>query len=179
MQQKLNNMERIINLKLTGVNPKIRPIISVDGKTKRLKKNKFGSYEFKNKVKKDSVVISIHRNLELRSRFWWFYAILSFIISGFGILEPGYDRKCVDVNCKFIVKLKSDATINIKFNSFVSSGKAVEITSSSCSIIQEENSYLVDKSIKKKWIALLIIKIFMWLFLIGLIIYFIYNNINK
>ena len=69
MQQKLNNMERIINLKLTGVNPKIRPIISVDGKTKRLKKNKFGSYEFKNKVKKDSVVISIHRNLELRSRF--------------------------------------------------------------------------------------------------------------
>ena len=88
----------------------------------------------------------------MKSKLWWLYAILSFIVSVFGIFNPPYDRKCISMDCSFIVKLKDVNNINIKFNSLSSSG-----------FEEIKNEYTVDKIAKRRWIILLIARILAWI----------------
>lgn len=116
-----------VKLKLVGINSKLIPNIFIDDQYVKCKKNEFGSYETDFQTEKDEIKIAFSRELELKSKLWWLYAILSFIVSVFGIFNPPYDRKCISMDCSFIVKLKDVNNINIKFNSLSSSGRAVEV----------------------------------------------------
>ena len=98
----------------------------------------------------------------MKSKLWWLYAILSFIVSVFGIFNPPYDRKCISMDCSFIVKLKDVNNINIKFNSLSSSGRAVEVETET-SFEEIKNEYTVDKIAKRRWIILLIARILAWI----------------
>ena len=112
-----------VNIKLTGVNSKFNPIVKIDDNVINLKKNSFGSFDATYETDKNEIEITIFRNLELKSRLWWLYALFSFIISIFGIFEPFYDKKNIDVDCKFVVKLKESNEIKINFNTLSNQGK--------------------------------------------------------
>ena len=102
-----------VKLKLVGINSKLIPNIFIDDQYVKCKKNEFGSYETDFQTEKDEIKIAFSRELELKSKLWWLYAILSFIVSVFGIFNPPYDRKCISMDCSFIVKLKDVNNINI------------------------------------------------------------------
>ena len=90
------------------------------------------------------------------------YAFISFIVSIFGIFEPLYDRKCISVDCLFKIKLKEENNIKLKFNSMTTSGKAVEIETEN--IFEEiKNEYFIDKTAKRRWLILLVIKLIAWI----------------
>ena len=86
---------KTVNLRFIGINSKVIPNIYVDGQVIKCKKNDFGSYEAALQTEKDEIQISFSRELELKGRLWWLYALISFIVSVFGIFEPPYDRKCM------------------------------------------------------------------------------------
>lgn len=151
-----------VKLKLVGINSKLIPNIFIDDQYVKCKKNEFGSYETDFQTEKDEIKIAFSRELELKSKLWWLYAILSFIVSVFGIFNPPYDRKCISMDCSFIVKLKDVNNINIKFNSLSSSGKAVEVETET-SFEEIKNEYTVDKIAKRRWIILLIARILAWI----------------
>lgn len=151
-----------VKLKLVGINSKLIPNIFIDGQYVKCKKNEFGSYETDFQTEKDEIKIAFSRELELKSKLWWLYAILSFIVSVFGIFNPPYDRKCISMDCSFIVKLKDVNNINIKFNSLSSSGRAVEVETET-SFEEIKNEYTVDKIAKRRWIILLIARILAWI----------------
>ena len=166
-----------VKLKLVGINPKIIPNIFIDDQYVKCKKNEFGSYETDLQTEKDEIKIAFSRELELKSKLWWLYAILSFIVSVFGIFNPPYDRKCISMDCSFIVKLKDVNNINIKFNSLSSSGRAVEVETET-SFEEIKNEYTVDKIAKRRWIILLIARILAWIGIAILLGWLIANQIG-
>lgn len=151
-----------VKLKLVGVNSKLVPNIIVDGQYVKCKKNEFGSYEANIETEKDEIKIAFTRELELKSKLWWLYAIISFIVSVFGIFNPPYDRKCISMNCIFNIKLKDINEIKIKFNSLSSTGKAVELETEN-TFEEIKNEFYIDKIVKKRWIILLIVRILAWI----------------
>lgn len=152
---------KTVNFKLAGVNSKFIPNLFVDNEYVALKKNEFDSYEASIQTDKDEIEVVITRELELKSKFWWLYAIITFIVSIFGIFEPGYDRKCISVDCLFKFKLNDNNNIKIKFNTMNKSGKAVEIENiNSCQEIK--NQYIIDKTAKIRWTILLVVKLVFW-----------------
>lgn len=166
-----------VKLKLVGINSKLIPNIFIDDQYVKCKKNEFGSYETDFQTEKDEIKIDFSRELELKSKLWWLYAILSFIVSVFGIFNPPYDRKCISMDCSFIVKLKDVNNINIKFNSLSSSGKAVEVETET-SFEEIKNEYTVDKIAKRRWIILLIARILAWIGIAILLGWLIANQIG-
>ena len=166
-----------VKLKLVGINSKLIPNIFIDDQYVKCKKNEFGSYETDFQTEKDEIKIAFSRELELKSKLWWLYAILSFIVSVFGIFNPPYDRKCISMDCSFIVKLKDVNNINIKFNSLSSSGRAVEVETET-SFEEIKNEYTVDKIAKIRWIILLIARILAWIGIAILLGWLIANQID-
>ena len=166
-----------VKLKLVGINPKLIPNIFIDDQYVKCKKNEFGSYETDLQTEKDEIKIAFSRELELKSKLWWLYAILSFLVSVFGIFNPPYDRKCISMDCSFIVKLKDVNNINIKFNSLSSSGRAVEVETET-SFEEIKNEYTVDKIAKRRWIILLIARILAWIGIAILLGWLIANQIG-
>ena len=166
-----------VKLKLVGINSKLIPNIFIDDQYVKCKKNEFGSYETDFQTEKDEIKIAFSRELELKSKLWWLYAILSFIVSVFGIFNPPYDRKCISMDCSFIVKLKDVNNINIKFNSLSSSGRAVEVATET-SFEEIKNEYTVDKIAKRRWIILLIARILAWIGIAILLGWLIANQID-
>lgn len=166
-----------VKLKLVGINSKLIPNIFIDDQYVKCKKNEFGSYETDFQTEKDEIKIAFSRELELKSKLWWLYAILSFILSVFGIFNPPYDRKCISMDCSFIVKLKDVNNINIKFNSLSSSGRAVEVETET-SFEEIKNEYTVDKIAKRRWIILLIARILAWIGIAILLGWLIANQIG-
>ena len=158
-----------VNFRLVGLDSKIIPNVFVDGQVVNCKKNEFGSYEASIQTEKDEIEVKVIRELELKSKLWWLYALVSFIVSVFGIFNPSYDRKCFSIDCLFKLKLSEENNIlKIKFNNPSSSGKA--ITVEGCDNYEEiKNEYTIDKTAKRRRITLLIIKILVW---IGLAILF-------
>ena len=166
-----------VKLKLVGINSKLIPNIFIDDQYVKCKKNEFGTYETEFQTEKDEIKIAFSRELELKSKLWWLYAILSFIVSVFGIFNPPYDRKCISMDCSFIVKLKDVNNINIKFNSLASSGRAVEVATET-SFEEIKNEYTVDKIAKRRWIILLIARILAWIGIAILLGWLIANQIG-
>ena len=166
---------KTINLKMSGLSSKLNPIVKIDDSVIKGKKNEFGSYEASYETEKDEVEISISRNLELNSKLWWLYSLLSFIVSIFGIFEPPYDRKNIVVDCKFVVKLNDINEIKIKFNSMAKQGKAVEIETQN-EFNEIKNEYYVDKKAKTKWRILIILKLIIWVAIIIVGVYFLINR---
>ena len=152
-----------VNFKLVGLDSKVIPNVLVDGEVISCKKNEFGSYEVNIQTEKDEIEVAISRELELKSKLWWLYALISFIVSVFGIFNPSYDRKCISIECLFNLKLSEENnTIKIKFNTLSTSGKAVTVEGSdNCEEIK--NEYSIDKTAKRRRIALLIIEIIVWI----------------
>ena len=166
-----------VKLKLVGINSKLIPNIFIDDQYVKCKKNEFGSYETDFQTEKDEIKIAFSRELELKSKLWWLYAILSFIVSVFGIFNPPYDRKCISMDCSFIIKLKDVNNINIKFNSLSSSGRAVEVETET-SFEEIKNEYTVDKIAKRRWIILLVARILAWIGIAILLGWLIANQIG-
>lgn len=166
-----------VKLKLVGINSKLIPNIFIDDQYVKCKKNEFGSYETDFQTEKDEIKIAFSRELELKSKLWWLYALISFIVSVFGIFNPPYDRKCISMDCSFIVKLKDVNNINIKFNSLSSSGRAVEVETET-SFEEIKNEYTVDKIAKRRWIILFIARILAWIGIAILLGWLIANQIG-
>lgn len=161
-----------IYLKLVGINSKIITNIIVDNQNIKCKKIKFDSYEAIIQTEKEEIELTLSNQLELKGKFWWLFALISFVISIFGIFEPPYDRKCISINCFFKIQLNDINQVEIKFNRLSSSGKAVELETQN-HVEEIKNEYYIDKMAKKRWTIIFIIKIIVWITIAILVGYFI------
>ena len=138
-----------LSLKLLGVD-KLKPNVYVDGKRIKYKKNKYGAIECQCECANPEAEVVITKQSELASKWWLLMNILFFVISIFGIFEPPYDSKGIMVNCKFVVSMAADTSVTVQVNSLTSTGTFANINSTS-TIREISNSYLVDKTIKRRW----------------------------
>lgn len=165
-----------LSVKITGVPKKVHLYTLVDGQMIKLKKNQFGAYEGEFETEKENVAVEVFRSLELLGKLWWLYSLITFIVSVLGIFEPWYDRKCIALECKYVVSLKETSEIKINLKPLSKEGKAVDVESDS-EVMEVNNVFYIDKKAKLRWRLMLAFKIIIWIVAIILAIYFIAINI--
>lgn len=158
-----------VKIKLIGVSNKVKPIVMIDGQRVNYKKNEFEGYDLNYQTEKEEIEVEIYRYLELKGKLWWLYALISFIVSVFGIFEPPYDKKCIVIDCKYTFKLQEQNDIKIRFQTLKSEGKCVEVETN-LEMQELKNSYYVDKDLKKRWAIILAFKIVCWVLILVLVI---------
>ena len=148
---------------------KLSPVITIDDKVVKFKKNEFGNLATSYQTEKDTVTLKIYKYLEISGRLWFLTHLLFFIISIFGIFDVPSDKRCIVLDCSFEIKLKPQSTLSIVFNNFAESGRAIEYECDS-EIKELSNHYYVDKKAKKRKKIMLITKIVLWACLIASVI---------
>ena len=150
-----------MNLKILGVSNKFKPYVMIDGKTVQYKRNNFGSYETTFSTDKSEIEVCVSRILELSGKLWLLYAIITYLVSVFGIFAPPYDRKCIIYNIDFKVKLNENTNVTISILPLKNDGKAGNFTTQG-EILELKNEFSVDKKAKLKRNILLTIKLLSW-----------------
>lgn len=136
----------------------LRPVIKIDGKAVKTKKNDFGSRTCVYNTDKDKVEVHVYKHLELAGKMWFLMNIVYFIVSLFGIFDSPYDKKCIVLDCKFMVTLKENSKVSLALNAKQQQGKAANIETD-CEITELENNFYVDNTIKKRWKIALITRL--------------------
>lgn len=159
---------RNVNLNVVGPS-NLNPILAIDGKTVKTKKNKYGNIQYSFDTEKDEIEVSVFRYLELNGRFWWLMAILFFVISIFGILNPPYEKKCIQIDYKVKLKLKENNDITIKLNVSSNDGKVGRIETV-CDCEEISNNYGIDKVAQKRKKIIKVCEVIAWIALIVTIV---------
>ena len=159
-----------VNLKIKGIG-RLKPVVCVDGKQLKFKKNNFGSYEKTISTDKDKMEIVIYRYLEINGRLWWLISILQFLVSIFGLLDTMKEKGCVIIDCKLIVDLNSSENCNIDLaiDENSENGKAVNVATE-LAVEEIVNRSYVDEKAKKRLKIMKFVKLFVFIaIVIGLI----------
>ncbi len=159
---------RSVNLNVvapTGIDP----VLAIDGQIVKTKKNKYGNSQYNFDTEKDEIEVSVFRYLELGGKLWWLMAILFFVISIFGILNPSYEKKCVQIDYRVKLKLKDNNDITIKLNASGNDGKAGRIETV-CEYEEIANNFDIDKVAQKRRKIIKIGEVLAWIALIVIIV---------
>lgn len=141
---------RNLEIKLNGVSS-MNPVVLVDDKRVKLKKNSFGNLIANIETEKETANIKVYKYLQINSKLWFLTEIFFFIISLFGVLDykKDADRNCTVLEADLDVAVKEQSTLNLVFNSAKKDGKAFEIESSS-EVKENSNISYVDNVAKKR-----------------------------
>ena len=150
-----------LKIRLSGADPKTLPGISVDGQLVKCKKNSFGSYEATVQTEGQAAEIGVFRYLELRQKGWWLFALLSFLVSVFGIFEPGYGRKFLVPDVRFRLFFAGDAEVVVRLNPPSEQRRAAELETYA-GVAEIANVYLLDKVARRRRRVILAVKIVSW-----------------
>ncbi len=158
-----------VNLKVTG-GIGLNPNVIIDNNPVKLKKNKYGSLDGNYQTENSEIELKVCRYLELSGKLWLLMSMVFFIISIFGIFNPPYDRKCIQIDYLCKIKLKETNDIKIKINTQNAGDKAIEVESD-CEIEEITNAFQIDKVAKKRLVIVRIIEVALWVALVGVIIF--------
>ena len=158
-----------VNLKVTG-GIGLNPNVIIDNRPVKLKKNKYGSLDGNYQTENSEIELKVCRYLELSGKLWLLMSMVFFIISIFGIFNPPYDRKCIQIDYLCKIKLKETNDIKIKINTQNAGDKAIEVESD-CEIEEITNTFQIDKVAKKRLVIVRIIEVAFWVALVGVIIF--------
>lgn len=158
-----------VNLKVTG-GIGLNPNVIIDNNPVKLKKNKYGSLDGNYQTENSEIELKVCRYLELSSKLWLLMSMVFFIISIFGIFNPPYDKKCIQIDYLCKIKLKETNDIKIKINTQNAGDKAIEVESE-CKIEEITNTFQIDKVVKKRLVIVRIIEVALWVALVGVIIF--------
>ncbi len=150
----------VLHLKAVNVPDGHTPALYVAGQRVNLKRNEFGSYSADVQTNAQEAEIVFTRELELRAKLWWLYAILSFLVSILGIFEPPYDRKCIVPVCAFRVRTEGETSVQIALNTPAQTGEAAAVTGADAVMVR--NEYFVDKTARRRFAVWLAVKLISW-----------------
>lgn len=167
-----------IHLHLHDLAMKMRPIVCIDGEVIALKKNQFESLETDIQTDEEEFTLAITRDHELGRSFWWLYGILIFLLSFFGVFNPPYDRRCILFSVGYKIVADRSSGIGVIFHSLEKNGRVVELETDN-NFEEIKNEYHVDKTLKLRWTALLILRVLGILSLVVLLVWLLINYINK
>lgn len=163
----MNNLNLIIEDKSS-----LEPVVFIDNsivETRRNNRDINISYQ----TDKSEIEVSICRYLELSNKLWWLFALFFFVISIFGIFNPHYDKKCIQIDYKFKVKLKENSEIRIDVQKIGTKAIAIE---SNCEYEISSNFLSVDKRAKKRLRTIKFLEVLAWIGIVIVGIFLIVNN---
>ena len=137
-----------LELEFSGFHNKI-DYIYVDGKTPRLKKKDNGNRYCVVETSKPVVDVVMFKSHQYGGKHWFWWQLLCFILSVFGIFDIKQDKKCLVTDCRFSVDLKEDTKVVIKRVNYVDGGEYVAFEPAEKVNIIANKQY-IDKEAQKK-----------------------------
>lgn len=166
-----------LNLKVKSVNG-ANPVVKIDGKRIRLKKNKFGNY-FADIDVADGAELSMICWDTILSPLWMLWEMLFFVVSVFGIFDWGRDKFRNSAEFSAILHPCENAQATVKF--IRAQGEDSPAAELECDFDAEivKNTCNCFDTVKRRRKIALLIKIAAWVLLVGMAIVIVANTIGK
>jgi len=123
--------------------------ITVDGKYVKIKKNKQKEYTCNIETDKKQVEVVVYKSHNYYGKNWFWWNLLYFIISIFGIFDARQDKKCLVVDARLTISTEQDAKVILRRQDFEDGGKVMEIETSS-QFEETKNIQYYDKEAKAR-----------------------------
>ena len=123
--------------------------ITVDGNFVKLKKNKAKEYTCSVETDKKQVDLIIYKSHNYYGKNWFWWNLLYFVISIFGLFDVRGDKKCIVIDGRFMISTEQDTKAIIRRQDFEDGGKVVEIETSS-KVEEIKNIQFYDKEAKAR-----------------------------
>ncbi len=152
--------------------PQTEAVVLVDGNWIS-GKNVKGKTIYEYQTEKSQVELNIFSLHEFSGKFWWFFALIYYLISIFGLLNPKYEKSGKVFNYKGVVNLEENTFIKISYP-IAKVGEMALNFFEKTELNNESNVYYVDETIKKRVKTFKFIKIIAFvLALLGVLAIFI------
>lgn len=137
-----------LNLEFVGFNNKDASIL-INGKYEKLKKTREKAYtcSVETDLKESEITIYKSHNYIGKNWFWW--NLLYFIVSVFGLFDIRQNKKCLVLYSRFTISTENDTEAIIKRQDFEDEGKLVEVETSS-KVEEISNVQYYDKEARKR-----------------------------
>ena len=153
-----------LHIKIRGADRKSMPRIAIDGDSVKCVKNEFGSYEATVQTARPEAEICVYSLLELRLPLWWLYALISFVVSVFGIFNPPYNRACLVPDVRLKVMLAERTDLSVILYPARPQQRAAEFETN-MPVYEAANVWTLDRIARRRRRILLAFKIVVWLVL--------------
>lgn len=137
---------RKIEIELVGFKDLVEGL-TIDGKRAKAVKGKPSSYVIE--TEKDSCEVAIYKSHFYAGKNWFWWNLLYFVISIFGLFDIKQDKKFTVVDVKLNIDATTDGKIVLTRNEFVDGGKVLSWETSS-SVEEVSNVQFHDKEARKK-----------------------------
>lgn len=165
-----------IRFKITGLPAQSSPALTADGTPVRLKRKGYGLYEGCFLTEKETAEIALSARPELSGRFWWLTALVTFLLSVFGLFEPPYGKKCFAADLGMLLPLKENNEIEIAFRTPSENEKAADVFAPN-GYTETENICFTDKKTKRRRRIVFAVKALFWLGIVIAAIYLIVKGV--
>ena len=105
----------------------VNGLVSVDGKFVKFKKVKSGTYAGSVNVKNDNAELILYRSHHYAGKAWFFWNLLYFFISLFGIFDIRQDKKCLVQDVRLNVNTVNDSGVALIRKKIIGQGRLVDI----------------------------------------------------
>ncbi len=123
--------------------------ITINNKFVKIRRDKKSGYYCSIETTEPRSEVAIYKNHHYHGKAWFWWNLLFFFVSFFGIFDFGYNRKCLVYDSRFYVSTEQDATVIVKRQNYVDGNLFVDIQSDA-EIEQIANKQYCDKDAKKK-----------------------------
>ena len=137
-----------LDLEMVGFHDKL-DMVSVDGKIAKFKKRDNGTRGAIIETNKPKVDVVIYKSHHYVGKNWFWWQLLYFFVSVFGIFDIKQDKKCLVVDCRFTVTISNDTKVTLKRMNYTEGGKFVEIQSSA-TVEETSNIHYIDKEAQQR-----------------------------
>ena len=137
-----------LRLVLCG-NPGFVPSVSIDGKLVRTSRDAAGNRICTYSTSADTVQVAVVRCFETNCRGWFFLALLFYIVGLFGILSPGYTRRCMSIDYRFDISVGAQSEAYVCFYGARDGCRAAELRTA-CAAAEHANCFYFDRRAKKR-----------------------------
>lgn len=167
----MNNLQ--IKLRSPG---SFRPIIKIDDKDIKLKKNEFGSSVGKYSTEKDKVEIKIYTlPHEFDTKYWFLLFLLYYIVSIFGIFDVRYSSNLYRLEYSGTITLQENTILDLVFEKRTKDGKALSCKEGPFDD-NESNVYIYNPKTNKRIKIALAFKVCSWVLIaISVGLYFVFK----
>jgi len=123
--------------------------IVVDGKYVKLKKNKEKTYSCSVETDKKQVEVVIYKTHNYFGKNWFWWNLLYFVISVFGLFDVRADKKCLVLDGSFNISTEQDTKVIFRRLDFEEGARFVEVETSS-EVEELSNTQYYDKEAKAR-----------------------------
>ena len=137
-----------VTLEFVGTNKALKTL-TINNKHVKVKKDRDGKKRCQFETNEPEVEIRISQNHYYYGKNWFWWNLLYYVVSIFGIFDIRQNTKFLVIDCVFKLHITEDTTATLKILNFQDGGKFLEIQSNA-DVEEISNKYYFDKEAKQK-----------------------------